>query len=163
MLGSGIITCSKRCQTHGVSQNGQEWQSHVSESEETRAKMPEAITFKKSKTRAFLVVQWLRVLLLVQGTLEDPTGHRATKPVRHSYWACSLEPTSCHYQAQVLQSSRSQQEKPPQWEAHTPQLSNSPLAATRESPHTATKTQHSPKAEQNEKPSSWWGGCTERL
>lgn len=85
MLGSGIITCSKRCQTHGVSQNGQEWQSHVSESEETTAKMPEAITFKKSKTRAFLVVQWLRVLQLVQGTLGDPTGRRAAKPVRHSY------------------------------------------------------------------------------
>ena len=49
MLGGGIITCSKRCQTQGVSQNGQEWQSHMSESEETRAKMPEGVTFKKTK------------------------------------------------------------------------------------------------------------------
>ena len=48
--------------------------------------------FKNIKTlRASLVVQWLRICLPMQGTLvralvrEDPTCHRATKPVRHNY------------------------------------------------------------------------------
>ena len=41
----------------------------------------------------YLVVQWLRIRLPMQGTrvwalvLEDPTCRRATKPVRHNYWA----------------------------------------------------------------------------
>ena len=56
LLGGGIIACSKRCQTQGVSQNGQEWQSHVSESEEARGKLPEGVTFKTSKMRAPRVV-----------------------------------------------------------------------------------------------------------
>ena len=40
---------------------------------------------------ASLVVQWLRIRLLMQGTQvralvrEDPTCHGATKPVRHNY------------------------------------------------------------------------------
>ena len=28
---------------------------------------------------------------------EDPTCHRATKPLHHNYWACALEPTSHNY------------------------------------------------------------------
>ena len=41
--------------------------------------------------RASLVVQWLRIRLPMQGTRvralvrEDPTCHRATKPVHHNY------------------------------------------------------------------------------
>ena len=41
--------------------------------------------------RASLVAQWLRIHLPMQGTWvralvwEDPTCHRATKPVRHNY------------------------------------------------------------------------------
>ena len=48
-------------------------------------------TIKKVKTGTSLVVQWLRILLPIQGTRvralvwEDPTGHRATKPVHHNY------------------------------------------------------------------------------
>ena len=59
-----------------------------------------------------LVVQWLRIHLPMQGAwvqsllLEDSTCCRSTKPAH--YRACAL-----------------QQEKPPQWEAHTPQLENS--------------------------------------
>ena len=40
---------------------------------------------------ASLLVQWLRIRLLMQGTRvralvwEDPTCHGATKPVRHNY------------------------------------------------------------------------------
>ena len=42
---------------------------------------------------ASLVVQWLGIRLLEQGTQvqslvqEEPTHHRATKPVHHSSWA----------------------------------------------------------------------------
>ena len=34
---------------------------------------------------------------------EDPTCCGATKPVRHSYWACTLEPASHNYWACVPQ------------------------------------------------------------
>ena len=45
-------------------------------------------------------MQGTRVQALVQ---EDPTFRRATKPVRHNYWACALEPTSHNDWARVLQ------------------------------------------------------------
>ena len=50
-----------------------------------------------------LVAQWLRICLPMQGTWvrslvrEDPTCHGATKPMRHNYWACALEPESHNY------------------------------------------------------------------
>ena len=49
------------------------------------------ICFKKSRTGASLVAQWLRICLLMQGTQvralvwEDPTCSGATRPVRHNY------------------------------------------------------------------------------
>ena len=60
---------------------------------------------------------------------EDPTCRGATKPVRHSYWACALEPMSHNYwslratttEACVPRACVLQQEKPLQWEAHAPQ------------------------------------------
>ena len=58
---------------------------------------------------ASLVVQWLRIRLPMQGTRvralvqEDPTCHRATKPVCHNYWACALEPASHNYWAHTPQ------------------------------------------------------------
>ena len=64
---------------------------------------------KDSVNRASLVVQWLRIRLPMQGTRaralvqEDPTGLRATKPVRHNYWACALEPVSHNYWTHVPQ------------------------------------------------------------
>ena len=45
--------------------------------------------------RASLVVQWLRICLLMQGTRvralvwEDSTCQGATGPVNHNYWACA--------------------------------------------------------------------------
>ena len=87
---------------------------------------------------AFLVVQWLRVCLPMQGTRvralgrEDPTCSGATKPMRHNYWVCALELTRHNYWARVPQllslcattteahaprARALQQEKPPQWEA----------------------------------------------
>ena len=45
-------------------------------------------------------MQGTRVWALVQ---EDPTCRRATKPMRHNYWACALEPASHNYWAHVPQ------------------------------------------------------------
>ena len=84
----------------------------------------------KENDRTSLVAQWLRTCLPMQGTgvralvQEDPTCCGATKPVRHNYWACALEP--------VLRSKRSHHNK-----------GQPPLAPTRESPRGAMKTQHS--------------------
>ena len=92
-------------------------------------------TYYKPITGASLVAQWLRIHLPVQGTWvralvrEDPTCCRATKPVRHNYWACALEPMSHNYwspcatttEARVPRACALQQEKPPQWEACAPQ------------------------------------------
>ena len=63
----------------------------------------------KQKQGASLVAQWLRICLPMQGTWaqalvwEDPTCHRATKPMRHNYWACALEPMSHNYWAHTPQ------------------------------------------------------------
>ena len=49
--------------------------------------------FKELYTGTSLVAQWLRIRLPMQGTWvpslvwEDPTSSRATKPLRHNYWA----------------------------------------------------------------------------
>ena len=66
--------------------------------------------YKEITAKTSLVVQWLRIHLpmqwtrvwpLVQG---DPTCHRATKPMCHSYWACALEPESCsHWSLLILE------------------------------------------------------------
>ena len=45
-------------------------------------------------------MQGTRVRALVR---EDPTYREATKPVRHYYWAHTLEPTYHNYWAHVLQ------------------------------------------------------------
>ena len=80
---------------------------------------------------------------------EDPTCHRATKPMHHNYWACTLEPEDHNYGAHMPQlpncmCSRAwapQQEKPPQREATTERSpcitarEEAPLATARESPH----------------------------
>ena len=61
------------------------------------------LTYKNSLLGASLVAQWLRIRLPMQGTRvralvrEDPTCRRATKPVRHNYLACTLEPVSHNY------------------------------------------------------------------
>ena len=59
--------------------------------------------------QVFLVAQWLRIHLPMQGTWvralgqEDPTCCGATKPLCHSYWACTLEPVSHNYWAHMPQ------------------------------------------------------------
>ena len=91
-------------------------------------------THLQNRNRASLVAQWLRICLPTQGTRvrslvwEAPTCRRATKPVRHNYWACALEPASHNYwrpratttEACTPRACAPQQEKPPQWEACTP-------------------------------------------
>ena len=57
---------------------------------------------------ASLVAQWLRICLPIQGTRvralvwEDPTYHRASKPVCHNYWAYAVEPKSHNYWGREL-------------------------------------------------------------
>ena len=93
--------------------------------------------------RASLVVWWLRISLAMQGTglqslvWEDSACCRATKPMDHNCWACDLEPKSPNYCAHALQLLKPvfpggcapQQEKPPQWDAHTLQLERSPSSS----------------------------------
>ena len=93
-------------------------------------------------------MQGIQVQALVQ---EDPACHRATKPMRHNYWTCALESVSHNYWArmpQLLKSTRQEpvlrnkrshrNEKPTHHNGEQP-----PLSTTSESPHAATKTQHS--------------------
>ena len=60
-------------------------------------------TVVKKAFQASLVAQWLRIRLPMQGTRvralvrEDATCRGATKPVRHNYRACALEPASHNY------------------------------------------------------------------
>ena len=75
---------------------------------------------------ASLVAQWLGIRLPMQRTRvralvqEDPTCRGATKPVRHNYWACALDPRepqllSPHAtttEARVPRAHAPQQEKP---------------------------------------------------
>ena len=57
--------------------------------------------YKTYALGASLVVQWLRICLLKQGTwvlslvLEDPRCRKPAKPTHHNYWAGALEPTIC--------------------------------------------------------------------
>jgi len=64
---------------------------------------------------------------------EDPSCRRAKKHVHHNCWACTLEPGNHNHWVHLSQLPKPahstacapQQEKPPQWEAHTMQLENS--------------------------------------
>ena len=89
------------------------------------------------------MAQWLGIFLPMQGTQvrflvwEDPTCHRAAKPVCRNYWACAWEPPSHNYWAHAPQLL-----KPMHARAHVLQLM-SPRTATTEAcvlwgPHAAT-------------------------
>ena len=88
----------------------------------------------KTAWGASLVAQWLRICLPMQGTWvralvwQNPTCRGATGPVSHNYWAC------------VSGACAPQQERPTHRDEEWP-----PLATTRGSPRTETKTQHSHK------------------
>ena len=115
-------------------------------------------SFKKS-LGASLVAQWLGVRLPMRGTRvrapvwEDPTCRRATGPMRHNYWTCTIEPASHNYWARMLQLLKpacldpvlhNKRSHPSERPAH--RNKGWPLlAATRESPCAATKDPMQPK------------------
>ena len=104
-----------------------------------------SIQFKKI-LGASVVVQWLRIHLAMQGTLawslvwDDPTCHRGTKLMYQLQSLYSgaheqqlLSPCDATTEACVPRAYVSQQEKPQQWEALTPQQRVALLSAARES------------------------------
>ena len=58
---------------------------------------------------------------------EDPT-RKAAKPIHHNYWACALEHENFNCWSPCVPWRAQQQEKPPQWEACTPQVESSPCS-----------------------------------
>ena len=103
-------------------------------------------SYKDTSHGTSLVAQWLRIHLPMQGTRvqalvrEDPTCHGATKPVRHNYWACALEPAS---QLLSLHATTTETHMP---RARAPQQRG---ATAMRSPRTAMKS--SPRSPQLEK------------
>ena len=99
-----------------------------------------------------LGLQWLRIRQPRQGkqvqslVWGDPTSSGQQSPCAANYRAHTREPAICSYEA-CLPRVCALPEKSQQREACAPQLESShlSLAATRESPHAATKTQHSQK------------------
>ena len=87
----------------------------------------------KTCPRDFLVVLCLGIYLPMQGTWvpslvrEDPSSLDATRPMNHN-WARVLQPLKPAQHPL-------QQEKPPQWEACTPQLESSPCSLQLEKAH----------------------------
>ena len=86
-------------------------------------------------------MQGTRVQALVQ---EDPTCRRATKPMHHNYWACTLEPASHNYWACAPRAHAPQQEKPPKWEARAPQRRVAPARHNKRKPAQSNKDQMQP-------------------
>ena len=121
-----------------------------------RQTLHKAYKIKNLKPKTW--ARWLRIRLPMQGTRvpslvrEDPTRRGATKPMRHNYWACALEPPSHNYLAcvpqllkptcleLVLPKRSHRNEKPTYHNEEKPVL-----AATRQNPRAATKTQCSQK------------------
>ena len=113
--------------------------------------------YRKVISRAFLVVQWLRNHLSMQGTQvqslvrEDAISHRENKPMDHNYWACVLgaggpqllSPRTTPTEA-YRPRARAAQEEPLQWEARTAMKSN-PCSPQIEKAHMQQWRQAQPK------------------
>lgn len=75
------------------------------------------------RNRCYGVPRWSRICQPSQGTQvwslaqDDPTCHRTTKPVHHSYWASTLEPEPQLLQSMPLRTRAPHQEKPLWWAA----------------------------------------------
>ena len=90
---------------------------------------------------------------------EVPTCLRASNPVHHSCWACAPEPRSHSHWAHVQQLLKPkcprapalQQEKPPQWEAHTLQRRAAPAHRSWRKAQPAMKSRHSQKEKKKKK------------
>ena len=111
--------------------------------------------FKNSELGASLVVQWLRVHLALQRTLvpsliqEEHTGLGTTKSGHHQI-------LNLHSRAHELQSLKpaclvlcSSTKEATKTRSPCTTTEQAPLASTRDSPHVATKTQHSKKNDNN--------------
>ena len=100
---------------------------------------------EESKSKTSLVVQRIRIRLPMKGTLvrslvqEDSTCCGGAKPMHHNYWAPTLQsPHGATAEARVPRAWAREQRRQ---RDETPSL----LAAARESPRTAVKTQGSQK------------------
>ena len=97
------------------------------------------LVFFKRFQGTSLVVQSLRICLPMLGTQvwslvwEDSMCHRAAKPTSRNYWACALETQNHSYWAIMLQLLK--------FRHLDPELCNKRNHATKESLHSATKTQ----------------------
>ena len=97
-----------------------------------------------------LVVQWLRICLPMQETWVPPlvrkdlTCHRATMPMHYNYWAWTLEAVRHSFWSLPYRVC-APQEKPPQWEACTPQQRIALFTLIIKRWHAARKTQHRQK------------------
>ena len=96
-------------------------------------------TVKKYWARASLVAQWLRICLPMQGTGFKPWSGKIPHAAEQlALWATTTEPARLE---PVLRNKRGRDnERPAHRDEEWP-----PLAATRESPRTETKTQHRQK------------------
>ena len=102
---------------------------------------------------------------------EDPMCCRATKPMHHNFWTCSLEPGSHNYWACMWQLLKpacsrvcaSQQEKPLQWEAHAPQLENSCCLPQLEKSPCNSEDPAQPKINDREIHTVWVYGQMDRI
>ena len=72
---------------------------------------------------------------------ESSTCCGATKPTRHNYWACVLEPESCDYWSPSAFESELHNKR----SLRAATREQAPFAAAREGPSTAVKTQHGQK------------------
>ena len=72
---------------------------------------------------------------------ESSTCCGATKPMRHNYWACVLEPESCDYWSPSAFESELHNKR----SLRAATREQAPFAAAREGPSTAVKTQHGQK------------------
>ena len=102
---------------------------HRNQIDYIQPKMEKLYTVSENKTGSWL---WLRSwipLLPNSGSGKIPHAVKQLSPC-YNYWACALEAGSHSYWAHMLQLLKTaspracaqQQEKSPQWEAHTPQL-----------------------------------------
>ena len=140
---NGILLSHKKEWNNAICSNmdgPRDYHTKWSKSERER-QMPYDITYMwnlKYETGTFLVVQWLRIHLPMQGTQvqalvqEDPTCCGATKHVRHNYWAWALEPMSHNCWTHAPRARALQQEMPL-------------LAATREKPACSNEGPMRPK------------------
>ena len=76
---------------------------------------------------------------------EDLTCRGATKPVRHNYWACALDPASRNYWALVPQLLKPVHLETVLWNKRSHRNEKPLLDTTKESQRAAMKTQHSQK------------------